>query len=488
MGDSTAEERQQNRQQRRANRQSNYAWNDGTFFWQDDDAFFGGQAGNTEELSGEGWLRDAWDNSNVADAYNMLTFWQTNSEERQGIGGQWGDGSYDWGDLVSTAAGLGTAAIGGVPGLLLADTVADGVEGANVFQKEDAAGDIGDDLAAYLLSLDFESVYKQAMRDAGSAYGVTFDEDGNPVFKSPQGYVDQANELNDSIQTFTEWAAENGIDLNDIGLETDAMQGLIDALAGGPSAEDQEAAWAHAARAMGMTTEELDAQLDSLREAMTADPSGMGMSPEERRLRERQNQANLREMEERAQRMVQNSMAETGSTVRMLSTADEATRSISNMQLQQDAALAQEEFERGLAIQQSRSQQYFQMVQANQMGYGQYIDNLQQGMSLAIEGYAQKIDALLQENEQYFSQYDRDLDAINSQIQNLYTAANTQLGINEGFIQSVDQLYQQRLGLIMDSIKAQLTAMDLTDPEILETMATIIDMASDVAGIATEFM
>jgi hypothetical protein len=248
------------------------------------------------------------------------------------------------------------------------------------------------------------------------------------------------------------------------------MQDLIDRLSSGPTDEDDDNAFEHAARMMGLSAEEAHSLLGNMTKKMAGYVEGMteeelaesnvldnfqGMSEEEMALRRRQNQSNLRIAEERARRMVQDTFADSGSTARMLQSADQATMQINNMQIQQDAALAQEDFERSLAEFQSMKAAQQTMIETNQVGTAQYIQSLQQGMSYALQGYAQKVTAMLQENQQYFMQYNADLNALTAQIDTLYRAANLELGVTQAEVDLANELYTASVQPYLDSLNAQ---------------------------------
>lgn len=383
-------EGRERRQQRRQNRRDNYFFNDGTFFWEDQDTGFLGSGSNTETGTGREALKNFW---------NDITPWDT------------------------------------------------------VYERQEM-----EDL---LSGFDFEGAMSDAQDQASQMYGSTGQTAGE--------WGAQAADLNDQITGITEWMADQGLTMNDIAGETAGMQAIIDQLAAGPSAEDQDASFEYAARLMGMDADQVNDMIGNLSQQLSQGVNAAeGMSDQERALRERQNQANLREMESRAQRMVQNSLADTGSTVRMLASADEATRQINNVQLQQDAALAQEDFERKMAQFQSLQTQWGQMVQTNAMGSQQYLDQIQQGMSMAIEGYATKIDALLAENQQYFQMHQADMGAIQQQIDNLYKTANLQMGIDQAILDATDQLYAQNVQPYLDEVNMYLIAQENEGESYLE--------------------
>lgn len=308
-------------------------------------------------------------------------------------------------------------------------------------------------------NLDLAALLEAAQGQAGDLFGVA----------DPTQYIEGAVGLQDQYQAIQEWLAANGLTMNDIGGETEGMQALIDALAAGP---DQQQGREYAASTIGLSADELGAMLNELTTSLAGGVNeAEGFTPEELALRERKNRANLRDAEARAKRLVENSFADTGSTVRMLAQADEATRQISNLQLQQDVQLAQEDFERAMAQFNSQKEMWVQMVQANQMGYADYMDRANEGMGIALQGYMSKINALLAENQQYLQMHQQDQALIAQQIEDLYNAANIQLGVNQAYIDAITQLYAQSLQPFLDQIQIWLLQEDMA-PEGLFAFLT----------------
>lgn len=406
--------------------------------------------------------------------WGAVTPWQSNWEADQGISGKWGDASYKQG-------GAGYNVNQRNPWSYLIPGA--GVWAAGIDAANDVFGPSQEDRAAAeaLQDIDFQGIAEDARDSAYSTYGIEFDEEGNRITPTASALNTQAQEMSEDLPTFTEWLAEQGIELGDTEGVQAGLEGLIDQLEAGPTDEDYDAAMAHAARLMGLSREEAESIMGDLTNQMTEGIAGVeGMSPEEEALRRRQNQSNIRMAEQRAQRLVQDSLADTGSTARMLQTADEATMQINNMQLQQDAMLAQEQFERQFAQFESQKQTWQTMLQTNQIGSQQYIQNMQNSMGIAIQGYATQIDAIMAQNETYLNQYGADFQALQTQVENLYTAAQVQMGVDQAAIDAMTSLYESAIAPFMDSIEAMIASGEL---EAFD-WAGFLSSVTDVAGIA----
>jgi len=282
------------------------------------------------------------------------------------------------------------------------------------------------------------------------------------------GTIDDLTAKAGDIPTFTEWLQQQGLG-DSIG-DTEAMQGvqgLISGLENGPTAEDQEAAYAHAARLMGLDPAEAEAMIGNLTESLAGGiDAQQGLSPEEMAMRQRQNQMNVRQVQETQQRMVQDSLADTGSTARMLQSADQATRTIANVQMAQDAQLAQEDFERSLAEFQGQKEMWAQMVSTNQMGYGQYIDQMQQSMGLALQGYATQLDAM-------FQSYQGDMQGMMAQIDGLYKAATLELGVTQAELDMAAEIYAAATQPYWDQINSMTMESELAGDSFFDQMLEI---------------
>lgn len=287
------------------------------------------------------------------------------------------------------------------------------------------------------------------------------------------------------IPTFTEWMNQHGNQWQDITLEKEGLQALIDRTQAGPNEADYNAAYENAARLMGLgSAQEVQDLMNGLATSVSQDVSGQqGMSDEERQLRERQNQANISAMRQASRRMVQDSLADNGSTARMLETADTATQQIANFQLQQDAQLAQDEFERQLADLQSKKDTWAKMIDANQMGTQDYMQNLQSSISIAMQGYATKVSAMMQENQGYLQEYSGDLSGLTTQIDSMYRAANLELGVNVAEIDMASQLYASEVQPYLDELNMKLMEKQLEGPSLWDRFMQLLSIGSNAASM-----
>lgn len=305
-----------------------------------------------------------------------------------------------------------------------------------------------------ITDVDYTGVMEGAKEEASQRYQPLYDK------------ISEIESRAQDIPTFEEWMNQSGQGLTDVTgtQEYQALGDLVNRLQAGPTSTDYEAARAEAAQTFGLTPEATQNLLETLTTGLSEGITGTeGMSAEERALRERQNRTNLQEAENRAKRLVQDTLANTGSTARALQTADQATMQINNLQLSQDAQLAQDKFERQVAQFESQKQVWQQMLQTQQIGVSEYMNNLQTSMGMALQGYAQQITTMFQQNQEVFQQYQADRDAVVGQIQAMYSAAQLELGVTEAEIQTMSDLYSAQIQPLIDQTTASLQAAEIAD-------------------------
>lgn len=365
--------------------------------------------------------------------------------------------------------GEGTGLFGGDSGLGINDPWDDPATdfGANYEMQAQA-------LLAELNALGaggFQRIWDTAAGTAEDMFGDTGQTAGE--------WGEQAGAI-DYGQSFSDWMAEHGYGELDLGADQEGMQALIDQLAN----PDTEEGFSHSARMLGFASdEEAQAALESFRLAMEGGAEGQaGISPEDMALRERMNQANMREMEARSKRLVQNSFANTGSFVRMLAASDEAARGLSLAQFRQDEGLAREQVERQMTQWNEQASMYTRMVETRQMSYSQFMQMKTQSISAAIEGYSSKISSMIAENAQYLQQHGGDMAILEANANRMFAMAHFQEGLTLDIYKTTKDLYAQKVQQYIDRIN-MLTATGMLDPnsdafgqlmEYLTTIATIV--------------
>ena len=244
------------------------------------------------------------------------------------------------------------------------------------------------------------------------------------------------------------------------------MQNLIDQLTQGPSQMELGQAEDYAARTLGVDPTQYDNYINNLRTQSEASIGDMqGMSEEERAVRERAMRNDMRGMEERANRMIDNIRASSGSAARSYAAADQAISQINDAQIQQELAIYEDDFQRKKAESDKAMQRYQYAVQTGAMSKAQYLDLLQQSKAQAFQGYATKINTMLEQNQQYLSMYQSDLAGIEANINNIYKAINAEMGIDSKVMDDIEQQYQMEMAPLLTQLDIALQQLEQAESE-----------------------
>lgn len=328
----------------------------------------------------------------------------------------------------------------------------------------------------------FQDLYDQALTTAEGRFG-------SGTGQTAEEWLNQAGDLQSGYQDYADWMASQGYAQNDITGQQEGLQALIDQLVNMDENFGADA-YAHAARLMGYTgdtaADDFAADIAGMRERQMGEnaiDNYAGLSEEDRALRERLNQSNMREMEARAQRLVQNQFADTGSTARMLAAADEANSQMANVQLQQDMQLASEDLQIKMTNMAQESQMLAQMVQTNQIGYSDFMQMKEASLNAAMQGYSQQINAMLSQNAQYLQEHQQDMDLITAQVTQMQNMAATQLGIDQAILDAADQIYSARVQPIVDSLQTMLTEQQISQNQFDQIMDLILGVGGILVAI-----
>jgi len=303
------------------------------------------------------------------------------------------------------------------------------------------------------------------------------------------GFEDKYNELYDradEFQSFTDWQAEDpsrqGPDLN---APLEGIQALIDQWQNGPSEDQYDAAYQDAARSVGLGDDEFATMLGELSRQFASGFDGQeGLSAEELAARGALDRATIRDMESRSLRLVQDSLADSGSTARMLQTAAEYSNQINNVQLQQANQLNLDVAARKLAQFNSSKEGWMAMVQANQMGRDAYLDRLQEGASFAMEAYAQQVLAMEAQHRDLLAEHAADQAAIQSSIDAIYNAITIELGVTIAELEAEFSIYKAEIQPYLDEVNMILANQEATFgwDDVWDGMLSLLGAIFSVAG------
>jgi len=330
--------------------------------------------------------------------------------------------------------GLGNDLFGWIPGIR---TTAQ----QKAWEQQQAASDS-------LNNLDNQGIMDTAGTDA---YERTW---GTGPRAAPGETLSAAQGLSANIPTFTDWMAQQGNQLGSIESDQSGMRGLIDRLSN-PEADignSQE----YAAQMLGI--DNFADYQTRVGDMLTSIEGGIGaqqgLTPEEMAMRQKQVRRNSAEMERRASRVVNDSLADSGSMARMFAQADETLNMMADKEIAQQIQISSDDAQRKMLNLQAKQQQWGQMVQAGTMASTQYMQNVQAGLGAALQGYSLSINATLAQNAQYESQFTADRDTLRAHADAMFNAAQLQAGLVQQELDTQVQLYASALLPYQDQMNA----------------------------------
>lgn len=248
------------------------------------------------------------------------------------------------------------------------------------------------------------------------------------------------------LSSFNDWMTSQEYTMGDTGNQMSALETLRTQLMNGPTDEDYGAGWDRAAQGLGVTGDELTAMLGNLTNQMAGGISGQeGLSADEMALRERAKRSALKETEQYTSKMLDNVLASSGSRGRYLSQGDEALQAISDQQLKYDLSIQQEDADRRQQEYEAKSKTWAAMWQAGQMTQQQFLENIRQDRSLALQTTATEISAIMQKNQQYLQMYGADLQAFELYANTVFNSINAEMGLDQHVLDMTSELYNQAL-------------------------------------------
>ena len=223
----------------------------------------------------------------------------------------------------------------------------------------------------------------------------------------------------------------------DLSEQYSGMQGLIDRLQAGPTAEDQNEALAFAARQAGFdNVEEYQNWMQGMRPRDISEYQGL--SEEERAQLEKQKRFALREQNESMRLAVEATMGATGSWTRGMAQADAMAQDIANTALKYDVEIANQDFARKMAQQETQTAAYFQAYQTGSMSATQFLQTKWSGIQSALGGYYQQANLMLQE-------YGAEVQTIAAQAEMIRDTALMEVGIDSQIYEQMNQEFEMAM-------------------------------------------
>lgn len=247
------------------------------------------------------------------------------------------------------------------------------------------------------------------------------------------------------LTSFEDYASKYGLDWNEMDPylnELDRLRNLLETGTGADIAGAEE----YAARQMGISVEEYQNIIGVLSQTIGEGLEGQpGLTEEELEFRERYKRNMMRNQRQAMQDQVQNIYAETGSVARELWESQRFVQQIRDTQLQYDAATMEANQQRMRENYQTKLESWTQMLEKNQIGQEQFLNNVRANRGMAIQALSVQMNAAVQENQTYLQRYGQDLQALNSFVQTQFNVIEAEMGLDMGAMEMTSQLMQQAL-------------------------------------------
>ncbi len=238
----------------------------------------------------------------------------------------------------------------------------------------------------------------------------------------------------------------------DVSTEMSEIDRLIASIEATGGAQDRADAENQAARLLGFDTgEDLFAYTQQMQQELAGGVAGQqGLDPQQMATRRQFNERQIQDMERSAGRSLETILGDTGSSMRYLTAADNVRRQISNTALQQEVTLLQEDMLYRQQEYEALKERYGTAVAGNQQIQQAFIDDLKQNRYAAMQAMSQKVVLMTQK-------YQADTQALGQWVQNMYTAMEMDLGLQENVMDQMDDAYEREVRPYMDQLNAYAT-------------------------------
>ncbi len=361
-------------------------------------------------------------------------------------------------------------------------------------EDERSSGDMPEQPAnitpkVYYISTDPESPYYWATLGypdetwAGLPYEQGYwqeQEDGTSVWIQTRDLTGQAQQLYDLQNSATMPASPELIDVMG-SAEYAAMQDLI-ALLSDPNttAADKDAGIAQFEANMGLAPGEWSTMLGDMLEQLNQGVyAQQGMSQEDQAAFNRETQLNLQRQRDDFQLMLE-ALGAQGRSVAGFQMMDNIALSMSTYESQR----AMERINTDLAMRETEYEalrsRWETLYNAGEMSAQQYIENVTNNRTLALQGYAQEISTMFQQNAQDISLYEADIAAAQAHAQIVYQGIMADIGVSEAVLSDMQAHYE----MYMAPYYAELERWALEQQVKQSDQAAFLDGAGLAVGAA----
>ena len=358
---------------------------------------------------------------------------------------------------------------------------------------KDQARKTGDDYMDQLFALLYKPMVFMEGTDQETepitethAYLTGYDANGDPEYEKVERVVYshsqyRASPILKEIERpdFGEYGPASDTNTGPLG----GLYGAIQRLQAGP---DTQAAFSHAATLMGFednadgtAEEQYRGWIEEGRNTALEDMTGLG--EEERDRMERLIYSGYTGDRDAANRQVENMYSQTGSYMRALQMSDESARGIRDDRLKGEVLMMNQDFERKLTQLEAKKDQFFPMFQEGQADAQDFLANASRMMELEVVSYTQAVKMMQME-------YENEVDALQSSIDNITKAAVLSIGFDEHTYNTWMAEYATNVQPILDQFQTWLSEQQLNIGMAAAEGANVSSDAENVAAAGSLFM
>ena len=264
------------------------------------------------------------------------------------------------------------------------------------------------------------------------------------------------------------------------------LGGLYDAIQRMQAGPDTASAFSHAATLMGFEDNDDGTAEEQYRSWIeegrnTALEDMTGLEDEERDRMERLMYSGYTGDRDTANRQVENMYSQTGSYMRALQMSDESARGIRDKRLQGEVMMMNQDFERKLMQFEAKKDQFFPLFQEGQASAQDFLANASRMMELEVVSYTQAVKMMQME-------YQNEVDALQSSIDNITKAAVLSIGFDEHAYNTWQAEYATNVQPILDQFQTWLSEQQLNIGMAAAEGANESSDAENVAAAGSLFM
>ena len=264
----------------------------------------------------------------------------------------------------------------------------------------------------------------------------------NDIRNLPQYYEQQG------LTSFDSWLGKTGNTVGSVDPYLQNLEALKSQLGGGNLANDLSAASDWSAQGMGITAADYQNIMADLTDQVYNQDytAQQGLTPEQIAMRERLQRNEKRQLAGTYQKMLDNSLASTGSRAKYLMESDNYISQMRDQELQYAFTVMQEDTETRQRNYDNKLKAWGAMYQANQIGTDQFLENIRQNRSLEMQVIASQASTVLSQNQQYLQQYTADLAAAEAVVNANFQKIQLELGMDQQLYDMAADIFAVELG------------------------------------------